>query len=78
MADGDDAEREEQVVDQAEHRGQAERPVAEAEPEVEQDGDPARQDGVQGAAAGLGGELAVEVLQPLRLRPGLPACPGCS
>ena len=51
------------------HGGQAERPVAEPEPQVEQDRDPAREDGVHGPAAGLGGQLAVEVLQPLGLRP---------
>ena len=42
VADGDGPEREAQVVDQAEHGGQAERPVAEPEPEVQQDGDPAQ------------------------------------
>ena len=68
MADGDHAEGEEQVVNQAQHRGRAERPVAEAEPQVEQDGPPAQQDGVQGPQLRLRRQLAVEVLQPLRLR----------
>ena len=68
MADGDDAQSEEQVVDQAEDRGQAEGPVAEAEPQVQQDRGPASDDGVQGAPLRLGRQLAVEVLQPFRLR----------
>ena len=70
MAEADHAEGEEQVMDQAQHRRQPERPVAEAEPEVEQDGRPACQNRVQGTQLGLGGQLAVKRLQTLRLWPG--------
>ena len=68
MADGDGAQREEQVVDQADDGGQAEGPVAEAEPQVEQDGAPAGDDGGQGPLLRFGGQLAVEGLQSVRLR----------
>src|SRR5437868_3433944 len=68
MREGDTAQREEQVVDQAEDRRQAKCPVPKAEPEVEQDGRPACQDGVHRTELGILGKLAIEDLQPLRLR----------
>ena len=71
MADRNDAEREEQVVDQAQHRRQAERPAAEPEPQVQQDRRPARHDRLHGPEPRVGGELAVEVLQAVGLRPVL-------
>ena len=74
MAKRNDAQREEQVVDQAEHGRQPERPVAEAEPEIKEDGAPTREDGVQGPVLRFPGELTVEILQPLRLRPGSEGC----
>src|SRR6516164_5012545 len=47
MAKGNDAQGEEQVVNQAENGRQTERPVTEAEPEVQQDRSPARQDRIK-------------------------------
>ncbi len=71
MRESNAAQREKQVVDQAENRRQTECPVPEAEPQVEQNGRPARQDGVHRTQLGILGQLAVEDLQPLRLRAGL-------
>ena len=71
VAEGNNAHREEQVVDQAHDRGQPERPVAEAEPKVQQNGAPAGQDGIHGAGLRLVRQLAIERLQAIRLRPEL-------
>ena len=55
MAESDDAEREANVVDQAEHRRQAERPVAEPEPDVNQDSDQGHDHGDRSAGDQLAG-----------------------
>ena len=68
MARRDHPQGEEQVVDQAEHGGQTEGPAAETEPQVHQDRAPAEQHRVHGPQPRLGGQLAVEGLQALRLR----------
>src|SRR6185312_16985735 len=65
MASGDGAEREAEVVDEAKDRGEAKRPVAEAEPEVQHDCNPTGDDGIKRPGSRLGGELAIEHFETL-------------
>src|SRR4051812_45158956 len=70
MTPGNGTEREAQVVHQTQHSRETEGPIAEAEPQEEQDDCPTREDGIGRAGVRLGCELRVKFLQALRQRSG--------